>query len=263
MKYCSFHSKKLGYHIQGSGPCLVLLHGFPMDSRIWEMFAEALQDKFTVICIDLPGFGQSDSQAEKHDMELMAAAVTTVLHHENIDKCVLAGHSMGGYAGLEFASQFPESLSGLVLFHSQAGSDDEQAKQARNETIMRVKQDKTAFVNGFISSLFDPAYARLNPKTVEHYRQLSLEQKEEGIVAALAGLRDRKSHISTLTQIKTPVLFILGKSDGRLPVLKIMAQAGLPAHAELLILDNTGHMGFAEKPKQTREVLRDFALRCF
>lgn len=263
MKYCSFNNKKLAFKIQGSGPALIMLHGFPMDSRIWENFAEALQDNFTTICIDLPGFGQSDSQGETHDMGLMAAAVTTVLKHENIEKCVLAGHSMGGYAGLEFASHFPERLSGLVLFHSQAGSDDEQHKQGRNETIKRVKQDKTAFVNGFINSLFDPAFANQNPKAVEHYRQLALEQNEEAIVAALAGIRDRKSHISTLTQIETPVLFILGKSDGRLPVLKIMAQAALPAHAEMLILENTGHMGFAEKPEKTLKVLRDFSKRCF
>jgi len=66
-----------------------------------------------------------------------------------------------------------------------------------------------------------------------------------------------------LTQIKVPVLFVLGKSDSRMPVVKIMAQAGLPAHAEILMLQGVGHMGFLEAPLIVRHALRSFAERCF
>jgi pimeloyl-ACP methyl ester carboxylesterase len=263
MKYCKYNNKQIAYTIQGQGPCLILLHGFPMDSRVWDGFVPELAKQFTVITIDLPGFGASECLAEKHDMSLMAETVKAVLIHESIKECVLAGHSMGGYTGLSFANQFPEMLQGLVLFHSQAASDDEQGKQARNETIERIKQDKVEFVNAFIASLFDPDFAQKQPTLVEHFRQIAAEQTVEAITAAMAGLRDRANHINLLTQLKIPVLFILGKSDSRMPITKIMAQAGLPAHAELLLLGNVGHMGFAEKPELTRKVLGDFAGRCF
>lgn len=263
MNHINFNNKQMAYTIQGQGPCLVLLHGFPMDSRVWAGFVPSLANQFRVITIDLPGFGASACLAEKHDMTLMAETVKAVLNHESIKECVLAGHSMGGYVGLEFAAQFPEMLKGLVLFHSQAADDDEQGKQARNQTIERIKQDKGVFVNGFIVSLFDPDFAQKQPAVVEHFRKIAAEQTVEAITAAMAGLRDRASHIDLLTQIKNPVLFILGKSDSRMPILKIMAQAGLTAHAELLLLENVGHMGFAEKPELTKKVLGDFAARCF
>ncbi len=263
MNHINFNNRQMAYTIQGQGPCLVLLHGFPMDSRVWAEFTPALANQFTVITIDLPGFGASACLAEKHDMSLMAQIVKAALDYESIKECVLAGHSMGGYVGLEFAAQFPEMLKGLVLFHSQAAADDEQGKQARNQTIERIKQDKGVFVNGFIASLFDPDFAQKQPAEVEHFRKIATEQTVEAITAAMAGLRDRASHIDLLTQIKIPVLFILGKSDSRMPILKIMAQAGLTAHAELLLLENVGHMGFAEKLELTRKVLGDFAARCF
>lgn len=255
--------KKIAYSVHGRGPCLVLLHGFPMDSSVWDGFVPALASKFTVITIDLPGFGASACLSEKHDMSLIAQMVRAVLSQESIKECVLAGHSMGGYVGLEFAAQFPEMLKGLVLFHSQAAGDDEQGKQARNQTIKRIKQDKRVFVKGFIASLFDPDFAKKQPAVVDQFRSIAEKQTVEAITAAMAGLRDRASHIDLLTHLKIPVLFILGKSDSRMPVLKIMAQAGLPAHAELLILDKVGHMGFAEKPELSCKVLSDFAKRCF
>jgi len=82
-------------------------------------------------------------------------------------------------------------------------------------------------------------------------------------VAALSGMRDRESHISLMTKINQPVLFILGKSDARMPAVKIMAQAGLPQHAEMLMLEHVGHMGFAEAPLVTKLGIRYFAEKCF
>jgi pimeloyl-ACP methyl ester carboxylesterase len=263
MIYFNFNNKQIAYTIQGQGPCLLLLHGFPMDSRVWGSFVPVLASKFTLIAIDLPGFGASACLSEKHDMTLMAHIVKEVLTQESIKECVLAGHSMGGYVGLEFAAQFPEMLKGLVLFHSQAAGDDEQGKQARNQTIEHIKQDKKEFVNGFMASLFDRDFAKKQPAVVDQFRSIAEQQTMEAITAAMAGLRDRASHIDLLTRIHCPVLFILGKRDSRMPILKIMAQAALPAHAELLILDKVGHMGFAEQPELTREVISDFAVRCF
>lgn len=89
---------------------------------------------------------------------------------------------------------------------------------------------------------------KISPQWLNISRKIAAEQTVEAITDAMAGLRDRSSHIDLLTQIKIPVLFILGKSDSRMPILKIMAQAGLTAHAEMLLLENVGHMGFAENP---------------
>lgn len=169
---------------------------------------------------------------------------------------------MGGYVGLAFAKSYPEKLNGLVLFHSQAGADDETAKENRNKAIETVKLNHNDFAYSFIDSLFDHEFTLKYPEIVERFRAIATEQTPEAIVSALAGLRDRENQIELLTQIKIPVLFILGKSDSRMPFAKIMAQAALPPHAEMLLLADVGHMGFAEATEITCKAVRSFCERC-
>jgi pimeloyl-ACP methyl ester carboxylesterase len=261
-KKALFLNKLVSYTISGDGPALVLVHGFPMDKRVWDAFVPILANDFTVIAIDLPGFGHSQMLDIQHDMWVMADAVKAVLDEEKIEKIVLTGHSMGGYVGMAFAKSYPDKLNGLVLFHSQAGADDETAKENRNKAIETVKLNHNDFAYSFIDSLFDPEFALKNSNIVERFRTIATEQTPESIVSALAGLRDRENQIELLTQIKIPVLFILGKSDSRMPFSKIMAQAALPHHTELLLMADVGHMGFAEAPELTCKAVRSFCERC-
>jgi len=261
-KKVTFLNKHVSYTIAGNGPALVLVHGFPMDKRVWDDFVPILANDFTVIAIDLPGFGHSQMLEIQHNMWVMADAVKAVLDEEKIQKTVLTGHSMGGYVGLAFAKSYPEKLNGLVLFHSQAGADDETAKENRNMAIETVKLNHNNFAYSFIDSLFDPEFALKYPEIVERFRAIATEQTPEAIVSALAGLRDRENQIELLAQIKIPVLFILGKSDSRMPFTKIMAQAALPHHAEMLLLADVGHMGFAEATEKTCDAVRSFCERC-
>ncbi|MDP1815475.1 MAG: alpha/beta hydrolase, partial [Leadbetterella sp.] len=118
MKSVTFRNKNISYSVDGQGDCLVLLHGFPMDSRVWDNSKPRFSEFYTVICIDLPGFGKSEMISDTHSMSLMAQAVNAVLTEENIEKCVMVGHSMGGYVALDFTNQFPEKLMGLIFLHS-------------------------------------------------------------------------------------------------------------------------------------------------
>jgi pimeloyl-ACP methyl ester carboxylesterase len=263
MKKAIFDHKEIAYQVSGQGNCLLLVHGFPMDHRVWDDFSRNLSTHFKVICPDLPGFGASHMMAESHSMNLMARAVKAVLDEEKVGRCVFVGHSMGGYVGLAFAKQFPQMLSGLVLFHSQAAADDEQALIRRNEAIVQVITDKDNFLDQFLPGLFDQAYLSTHYTEMAALDKIVRDQSEKAIIAALSGMRDRESHINLLTKISRPVLFVLGKSDTRMPAVKIMAQAGLPQHAELLMLEHIGHMGFAEAPMVTRLSIQHFAEKCF
>ncbi len=262
MKTITFNKKQIAYHKSGNGPCLMLVHGFPMDSRVWQATLSPLAEHFCVIAPDLPGLGSSELLADKHEMSLMAEVLAAILDAEQISQCVLVGHSMGGYAGLAFASAYPQLLQGLVLLHSHAQADDETTREQRNQNILRIYENKSPYLQSFVDSLFDPEYLKLNPQAAAFIKEITLSQDEKGIVAALAGMRDRESHIELLTQLQVPVLFILGKSDSRMPIVRIMAQAGLPAHAELLMLKGVGHMGFLEAPLVVQQAIQSFAERC-
>lgn len=262
MKSVLYQGKRIAYAAESRGPALVFLHGFPMDRRVWDDYRHFFSSDFLVITIDLPGFGQSESFGEAHSMGLMAEAVKAVLDHEGIQKVVIVGHSMGGYAALAFAGMFPAMLHGLVLFHSHGAADDEVAHAARAKAMDEVRQNREAYVRGFIGGLFGQQAAIRHSAAAERITEIALSQTKEAVLASIAGLRDRTSKLSVLHELAVPVLFILGKQDSRMPFERIMAQMALPAHAELLLLSAVGHMGFLEAEATTAQAVAHFAQRC-
>ncbi|PID93882.1 MAG: alpha/beta hydrolase [Bacteroidetes bacterium] len=261
-KQLAYDKGLLTYHVNGSGPCVVLLHGFLESSKIWDLFKEEMAAHHTLLCIDLPGHGESSVFGPTHTMEFMASCVKAILDEEQISNAVLCGHSMGGYVSLAFAKAYPERLSGLVLFHSHASADDAQGKENRLRTAEIIKKDKLQFISSFTPSLFAPENREALASTIQQLQEESHTLSKEGIIAALLGMGSRTSSLDLLTKAPWPVLFIVGKEDSRIPLQKALAQMALPPHAEALILAHTGHMGFVEEPQKTRTTLMDFTKRC-
>ena len=262
-KTVHFQDKNISYQIVGSGPALVLLHGFLESKAIWIDFAALLQKNFTVVSIDLPGHGESDLLAETHSMQLMAEAVKQVLDAENILKAVVAGHSMGGYVALQFAVDYNEIVKGLVLFHSHSNADSEQARENRLRTIDIVKKNRHSFIMQFIPDLFDQKHVHEYSAAINKFQGIAGLMAPEAIIAALSGMRDRSDKLNFLTNTKIPVLSILGKQDNRMPYKQLAEQAMAASHSEILLLENVGHMGFIEAPEKTLQALKHFATRCF
>jgi len=262
-KQVQYQNKNIAYRISGSGPAIVLLHGFLESKAIWDDFAETLQKDFTVIAIDLPGHGESELIGEIHTMQRMAEAVKTVLLAENIMQVVITGHSMGGYVALQFAVDNEEMVKGLVLFHSHANADTEEAKENRRRTINIVKQNRGGFIRQFIPDLFDQKHIEKYSVPIQKLQDQASLMTPEAIIAALAGMRDRTSQLQYLLLTEIPVLFIIGKQDSRMPYHQLMAQAVIPSHSEILLLEDVGHMGYIEAPGITLQALRHFVMRCF
>ncbi len=262
-KSIKFQDKNIFYQISGSGPALVLLHGFLESTAIWDDFTISLQKDFTVVAIDLPGHGESELLAETHSMKLMADVVSEVLKVENIKMAVIAGHSMGGYVALQFAADHFNLLKGIVLFHSHAGADSIQAKENRARTIEIVKKNRHKFIMQFIPDLFDQKYVGNYMAEIRIQQEIAARMTPGAIIAALAGMRDRNQSLGFLSQTEIPVLFIIGKQDSRMPYSQLLEQAALPQHSEILLLDKVGHMGYIEAPSATLLALAHFAIRCF
>jgi len=256
-----FSGKEIFFSENGSGFPVVFLHGFLESSAIWEDFSVELSASFRVICPDLPGFGKSPVISEVHTMELMARSVKIILDSLGVEKCIMVGHSMGGYTTLEFARLFPEMLNGFVLFHSQAMADSEEAKENRRRTINIVKLNRAGFIQHFIPDLFASANIEKFSTEIENLKRMAADTTGEAIIAALEGMKERRSHLELLTSTHLPVLFIAGKHDSRIPVQNVMAQALLPSHSEVLILGNTGHMGYIEARDETLGMIRSFCGR--
>ncbi|MEI8202019.1 MAG: alpha/beta fold hydrolase [Bacteroidota bacterium] len=254
-----YKEKSIHYRITGKGHCLVLLHGFIESLDIWDSFVAELKKDFCIITIDLPGHGQSDCIGEVHRMEEMAEVVRIVLQTEKIQHCILCGHSMGGYVALSFLDLFPQMLNAVCLFHSNANADSKEAGQNRMRTIELIKQNKHPFLSAFIPDLFAPENIEPFSNEIEILKERALQISPESLIASIRGMMQRKDHSKLIHHARIPFLFIIGKQDSRSSFKQVIEQAQSAHHAEILLLDKVGHMGYIENKKTTLRVLKDFS----
>ena len=262
-QYADFKFGKIAFTVNGKGRAVVLLHGFLGSSQTWELMTEALSKNFKVICIDLPGHGQSECFGYTHSMELMAQSVKAVMDTLRLKKYVIIGHSMGGYTGLAFAELYPDFLRGLCLFHSTSYADSEQKQKDRSRAIRIVKQNQDIYVKATIDNLF-------NTKNLKHLkREISITQRiarktsKQGVIAALEGMKNRASRDVVLHFAEYPIMFIVGRYDNILPMQSLLNQAEIAKYKNVLLLESTGHMGFLEEPKICIKELKRFIRQSF
>ncbi|MEI7661156.1 MAG: alpha/beta hydrolase [Bacteroidota bacterium] len=259
METIKFQNKSIAYNDEGTGKPVVLLHGFTESSKIWKNFASKLSARYRVISVDLPGHGRSATLGAVHTMEFMADAVMAVLKKLRVGKCLMVGHSMGGYVTLAFAGKYPQKLKGLCLFHSHCFADTSAEQDNRNRTIGIVNQDKFTYVAQFIPSLFPVEVHKKHSKVIKRMILQASRMDKEGVIAALEGMKNRKDQSQLLRTTELPVLFILGLKDTRVPAARIWEMISLPAVSETLLLRNTGHMGYVEEPDLTYNAILGFA----
>ena len=99
----------------GSGPVVVLLHGFPQDWSEWRKIMPALAQRFTVVALDLPGIGLSAPTPGRYDAAAMARTVYEFLVALDVHHVYLVGHDIGGMVAYAFARDYPDRLRGVMV----------------------------------------------------------------------------------------------------------------------------------------------------
>ena len=263
MPSVQFKYGKIAYSLKGKGRAIVLLHGFMESSEVWNAYAQKLSKGYKVVMIDLPGHGKSDCFGYVHKMELMAHAVKAVLDSLHLRRYILIGHSMGGYTSLAFAELFPENMKGLVLFHSTALNDSKEKKADREKAIEFVKKYPVEYAEEATKKLFAPLNLDLFRDKVDLALSISKTITQQGIIAALEGMKVRKNREVVLKFASYPVLFIAGKLDTIIPLERLQPLFSLPKQSYTQILPTAAHMGFFESESETIRISRKFARLCF
>lgn len=236
---------------------MVLLHGFGEDSSIWG-FEKVLAENFKIILPDLPGSGRSEPLQDM-SLESLAGAVYFLLQHEGIEKCILIGHSMGGYIALAFAEKYPTVLNGLGLFHSSAYADTEEKIATRKKGIAFIKEHGAYnFLKTTIPNLYSPATKAANPALIEQQTDAVRYFSAETLIAYYEAMIKRPDRTAVLQNSTVPVLFILGKWDTAVPPDVGLKQCYLPQIAYIHVLERSGHIGMAEEPEQSRAILHQY-----
>ena len=246
---------KMHYRRVGEGPAIVLLHGFCATSHLWDPILMPLNDGYSLLLPDLPGFGESD-HFDNANMKWLAVQVKEMLDAEEEDSAILLGHSMGGYIALEFAQLCPERLKGLGLIHSHPYADNEEQNSTRKRAIHLIQEKGAAtYVRKFIPGLFASTTDRLIIRAM----MASLEnQTAEGLIAGHQAMLQREDTSKVLEALNIPVLFINGKHDLIISKERRFDQVALPKVAMLHTLERTGHMGTIEQPREMATAINSF-----
>jgi pimeloyl-ACP methyl ester carboxylesterase len=256
MKAIIYKNIKISYTEQGKGKAVVLLHGFLENQTMWDAYVPEFSKKNRVVTIDLLGHGKTECFGYVHSMEDQADMVHHVLRELKIRKVILIGHSMGGYVALAFAELYPDAMKGLVLLNSTSRADSDERKLNRDRAIVAVKQNYSAFVRMSIANLFSEDNRERLAEQIEKVKFEALKTPLQGIVAALEGMKIRKSREVILHFASYPMQLILGKKDGVLIYEDNLEQ--IEGTKVKLTSFPDGHMSHIENKKQLMKVLLDF-----
>ena len=256
MKTTSYKSTKISFTDQGKGATIILLHGFLENQKMWLEFLPELSKRNRVITFDLLGHGASECIGYVHSMEDQADMIHNVLADLKIRKVILVGHSMGGYVALAFAELYPEYTKALILINSTSRADSEERKTNRDRAIKAVKKDFTSFVRLSIGNLFSEENRIKIPEEIEKVKIDALQTPQQGIIAALEGMKIRKDREIILHKNDFPKMLVLGEKDSVLNYYETVVQVE-NTDVELVTFPD-GHMSHIENKDETIKVIADF-----
>jgi pimeloyl-ACP methyl ester carboxylesterase len=258
----------------GSGPPIVLIHGFPLDHTMWDAQIKELQSHFRVIAPDLRGFGASqlaeDDAENGVGMERYAADVIALLDWLQVSEpVVLAGLSMGGYVAWQVALRWPDRIRGLIPCDTRAVADADEPRAARfkmAEAAMQAGNSSPALA--MIPKLLGAETREQRPEVEAKLRAMIERQSAEAVAAAQRGMARREDVRGKLDVITADSLCIVGVEDVISPPAEMHEIAVLLAKSghddvRLTEIEHSGHMTPMENPAAFTAAIAAFAKKCY
>ncbi len=229
---------------------------------MWFPYAEPLAKDYRVICVDLPGYGESPLKKTELSLEEVADQLASWFHSEGLDKAVVIGHSLGGYVALALAERHPHLIQGLGLFHSMALADDAESKHKRDKALLFLKKHPVAkFIEPFIPSLFYDQRKTELQEEITNSTRIGLQTPLNTIIAYTLAMRERKDRFEVWKNLPCHCLFIGGVNDMRIPVPVCEQHIEERQLTDGYIMPETAHMGMFERPSETLQMIKDYLLK--
>jgi 2-succinyl-6-hydroxy-2,4-cyclohexadiene-1-carboxylate synthase len=260
---------RLNVEESGTGPALVLLHGFTGCAADWRDYSAVCSRHFRVLAVDLPGHGKSDAPNDPnlYRIDRCVEDLATVLDRCEVERATWLGYSMGGRIALAFAIAHPKRVERLVLEGASPGIADPAERRARvasDETLaIRIERDGVeAFVDEWMKQPLFASQARLGKTRLTQARAARLTNRTVGLANSLrgAGSGAQEPLWSRLDEITAPVLLIVGEEDAKFRGIGDAVKAFLP-HCRIAVIPGAGHNTHLENPEAFRRVVLDFVDR--
>jgi pimeloyl-ACP methyl ester carboxylesterase len=240
---------------QGTGPALILIHGFPMNHHVWDAIVPELQHDFTVYTPDLPGFGKSKLLPGQFSIDDVAAILNQWVTAQGLQQAVVIGHSLGGYVVLAMLKQKPDWFKGFGLLHSTGLEDNAEKKESRTKVLTFIEENG---VLAFTSNFIQPLFVNAAHPDISGVRAITIQSAKEAVEGYTRAMRDRPDNTAVIAGASQPVLIIGGMEDKGIPFSSLQEQARLSARVELHLLPDVAHMGMFENKEEVIRIIRAF-----
>lgn len=244
----------------GSGPDLVMLHGWSMHSGVWNLLAVGLAKRFTLRLIDLPGHGESDWQNDQFKLD----SLLTELAQHTPENAVWLGWSLGGLISLAMQRRYPQHIQKLILMAATpkfVSSDDWACAMSADvfesfATNLNVDQKQT--LQRFL--MLQAKGAVQSRETIRGLSEQLAKQHAPQPDALRQGLDllleiDMREALALAT---CPVQLILGDRDTLIPASMPEQALKLNPDIQVNIIDGVGHAPFIAQPQRCQQLIEQF-----
>jgi len=253
MPYTESDGAQVYYEVHGSGPGVLFVHGSGGHHAAWWQQVAALQSQYTVITVDLRGFGNTRWESD-HDVRAFPGDIIAVLDAVAAgggpSRAVLVGQSIGAAAALRAALLRPDRAAGVILAHSLGGLADPELAEL-------VKADRAAAEKlPVLDRLLTPAFRAAQPEMAFLFRQMGTFN-----TAKMADLRNLNSDGPTaaeLTAAPFPVLLLAGEKDSVLSPATVRRAGELVGNARVEIVPGAPHSMYWETPALFNDAVSRF-----
>jgi pimeloyl-ACP methyl ester carboxylesterase len=239
---------EIDYEVSGSGPPVLLSHGYSATRHMWDGQHRAFAD-YRIISWSMRGHGQTESPGDPstYSADLTVADMEALLRHLGIERAVIGGLSLGGYVSLAFYLAHPEMVRALVICDSGPGYRSADARAAWNQ---RAQERAVSLETRGLEAL---------GKSREVRESATLHRSAQGLAHAARGMLAQEGSrvIDGLAGITVPTLVIVGDQDQPfLAPCEYMAKK-IPG-ARLEVIRGAGHSSNLDQPEAFNRVLLDF-----
>ena len=255
------NNHKLSYTDKGKygAPVVLFIHGFPLNKSMWNLQIESFTNNCRVITYDIRGFGNSDAGKEDFSIELFTKDLISLMDALKIDKTILCGLSMGGYIALNAVENYPERFNALILSDTSCKADTTEAKEKRMKAIENITNNGVEkYAEESIMKFFTSQSITGKTEEVDLVKEMILKSSPKSLCDTLRALSVRKQTCSSLSDIKVPVLILVGKEDIITPPAEGQFMHERIKASTLKIIESAGHLSNIESSEEFNYQLRMF-----
>jgi len=252
----SYQMRNVEVREEGSGPPVVLIHGYPMDGDMWSSVSSILSKRFRVLRPDLPARRDTPRPPEP-GIARYADWIEAVLRAADAPAGA-AGCSMGGYVLFELLRRKPESIRAAAFIATRPEADTDPERLARNSAIFTAREmGPLAISERMVPKLLSPA-SRRDSALAEEVRAIVRRQNPNSLENDLLAMRDRPDASGELGQISIPVLAIAGSEDAIIAGEAMRRIADGVPKGRFVSIAGAGHLVPMEKPEDVARELDAF-----